>query len=435
MRKSLIVGITREANEKEKRSPLTPADVRWLIDRGIGCEVESNPTRVFSDSEYRKVGAKVLKRVKDASLLVGVKAPAPANVISDKIYMIFSHTIKGQKDNIALLKEMLKRRDVLVDHEKVRDTRGKRLVYFGRHAGICGLVDSFHYYGKKMKGMGINTPFQLLKPSWKYRSLDSLKKDMVKVGEVIRKKGFSKKLTPFIVGIIGRGNVSSGVQEMLGFWDVEEVHPRDMKSFAESKSHDHKKIYSIVFYREEKLRAKNGKKFHFEEYLEHPANFESNMHKYLPQLNMLINAGYWDQYYPRMVTRKMIKKVFSGKNPRLGFIADISCDVEGSIEITNKTTDQRNPVYTYNPLDDTYTDGYKGRGLTILAIDNLPTELPRDSSESFSKLIREYVYQVAAHGVMNITEHIAIPRELRNAVVTQDGELSENFQYLRQYLE
>ena len=435
MRKNLVVGIIREENIREKRAPLTPSDVRWLGDRGIRFEIESNPTRVFDDEEYRKAGAKVVKRVEKASLLVGVKAPSPSNVVSGKIYMVFSHTIKGQRDNIHLLKEMLKKRVTLIDYEKIRDNRGKRLVYFGRYAGICGLVDSLHYFDKKMKHIGINTPFSVLKPSWKYGSLEHLTKDMVKVREVIRGKGFCKKLTPFIIGVIGRGNVSSGIQEMLGFLDIEEVHPRDMKKFTDRKGHDSKKIYYIVFYREEKLRAKNGKKFYFEEYLEHPDMFESNMNRYLSQLNMLVNAGYWDAHYPRMVTKKMIKKVFSGKKPRLEFISDISCDIEGSIELTHKTTTQRDPVYTYDPLDDVHKKGYKDKGITILAIDNLPTELPRDSSENFSKLIREYTYQISAHGITNVTDHIAIPKELRQAVVTQNGELTENYQYLKRYLE
>ena len=106
-RKKLIVGILKEENKREKRSPITPVDVRWLIDMGIEVEVESSPIRVFRDKEYSKAGARIVRRVQKASFLVGVKAPAPSNVISDKIYMIFSHTIKGQKDNISLLKEII----------------------------------------------------------------------------------------------------------------------------------------------------------------------------------------------------------------------------------------------------------------------------------------------------------------------------------------
>ena len=157
-RKNLIVGIIKEENEREKRAPIVPADVRWLTDMGIEFEVESSLNRIFSDKEYSRAGAKIVKRVRKASFLVGVKAPSPSNVISGKIYMIFSHTVKGQKDNISLLKEMMKKRVTLLDYEKIRDSRGKRLVFFGRYAGICGFVDSLSYYGKKMKHVGINIP-------------------------------------------------------------------------------------------------------------------------------------------------------------------------------------------------------------------------------------------------------------------------------------
>jgi len=434
-RKSIVVGILREENPNEKRAPITPDDAKWLIDKGIDIEVEQSENRVFNDKEYMQAGARLVKRVHKSSLLVGVKPPSPSNIISDKVYMIFSHTIKGQEDNISLLKEMIHKGVVLLDYEKIRDTRGKRLVFFGRFAGICGFVDSLHFYAKKMKIKGIQTPFLKLKPSWRYPSLEALKQDMIKVGEVIRKKGLSKRLTPFIIGVIGRGNVSRGIQEMLGFWDSEEVHPRDMKSFIRRKGHDNKKIYTIVFFREEKLRSKDGKKFYFEEYLQFPENFESNMNKFLPKLNMLFNASYWDPHYPRLVTKKMIKKIFMRKDTRLQFISDISCDLGGCVEITHKTTTPQKPVYTYDPLTDSYKEGYRSRGITILAIDNLPSELPRDSSENFSKLIREYVYQIAVHGALDITNHIALPAELRRAVVTQGGELTENHQYMQQYLQ
>jgi len=433
-RKSFVVGLLRENAERgEKRAPLTPSDVRWLFERGIETEIESNSLRIFKDSEYRKVGAQIVKHVKNATLLVGVKAMEPPNIVGGKVYMIFSHTVKGQKNNIALLKEFMRKSVTLIDYEKIRGARGKRLVYFGKHAGICGMTDSLYYYGRKLKSKGITTPFLKLKQSWKYENLEDMRKNIEKVRETISDQGFPGRVKPFIVGIIGRGNVSSGVQEVLGLMGAEEVHPRDMDRFVKSRKLDSKKIYMIVFYREEKMRAKTGKKFYFEEYLDHPELFQSNMDNYLPKLNMLVNTAYWDEHFPRMVTKQMLKNSYSKKNFRLEFIADISCDVGGSIEITYKTTTQRSPVYTYNPSSDTYTKGYKGSGITILAIDNLPTELPKDSSESFSKLIREYVYQLATHGALDVTEHVAIPKEIRQAVVTQGGEFTDTYRYLERY--
>jgi len=434
MRRQFTVGILKEENERERRAPLTPADAAWLIERGIKVEVVSDPKRIFTDAQYRKTGATVVKKVNRADLLVGIKAPDPQNVIAGKIYMIFSHAIKGQKDNIHLLKEMIRKNVTLIDYEKIKDNRGKRIVYFGRYAGICGIVDSLHIYGKKMRSKKVPTPFTSLKPSWKYADLEDLKNGVSKTAELIDRKGINKKVSPFIIGIMGRGNVSSGVQEVLGLMNAVEIHPRDMKRFIKSKNHKNTEIYYIVFYREEKIRSKAGKKFYFEEYLEYPGKFESNMDKYLAQLNMLVNAGYWDKHYPRMITRRMIRDLYAQKGFRLELISDISCDIEGAVEITSKTTTQKKPSYTYEPVKDRYKDGCQKKGITIFAIDNLPTELPADSSAYFSDLIREYVYQIAAHGARNVTEHIALPREIRMATVVQDCSLTDEYKYLKEYI-
>ena len=125
----------------------------------------------------------------------------------------------------------------------------------------------------------------------------------------------------------------------------------------------------------------------------------------------------------------------SGKEPfRLEFIGDLSCDVEGSIEITHKATSPDMPTFTYDYRKNKFSDGYKSEGITVLAVDNLPTELPGDASDDFSGLIRDYVYQIAAHGINDITNHMAIPAEIRNAVVTQNGRLTKGSSYLKKFI-
>jgi alpha-aminoadipic semialdehyde synthase len=119
---------------------------------------------------------------------------------------------------------------------------------------------------------------------------------------------------------------------------------------------------------------------------------------------------------------------------RLDFIGDISCDINGAIELTYRATSADKPTFTYDPKKKTFVDGYKSEGVTVLAIDNLPAEMPADASSEFSGLIRDYVYQIAAHGVRDITNHMAIPGEIRNAVVTQDGKLTKDFDYLQQHI-
>lgn len=433
MRKNLCVGILRETKGFEKRVPLTPRDVSWLIKRGVGVEAESSPTRIFKDREYKKNGARIVPKIRNASLLLGIKGPRVEDIYASKIYMIFSHTAKGQFQNMPLLKELMARKSTLIDYEKIVDSHGRRLVYFGRFAGICGAVDSLHYLGRKLQWKGIKNPFVSVKPAYKYNSLNAIKQAMAEIDRKIQKNGLPRSLTPFIIGITGHGNVSRGVQEILSSLDPIEVHPKDMLRFVWRQKAERNKIYKIVFLREEKLRSKDGKGFYFEEYLQRPERFESNLDRYLQYLNILIHTSYWDSRYPRMVTKDMIHRLSKRKHFRLELIGDISCDISGSIELTSKATTRDNPVFTYDHKREAFLDGYKTPGVTILAVDNLPSELPKDASMEFSRLIRDYVYQIAAHGIRDLTKHAALPSEIRRAVIAENGKLTKDFGYLRKF--
>lgn len=434
MRQNLAVGLLRETKSFEHRTPLVPSDVEWLIKRGVKVEVESSMNRVFSDGEYRRMGARIVEKSGEASLLVGIKEPRVHDLHSHKIYMVFSHTAKGQAQNMPLLRACLKKKITLIDYEKIVDLNGARLVFFGKFAGICGIVDSLHYLAGKMDHKGIRNPLSMIQPAHEYDSLKDLKLAFEEVERHIKRKGFPDELSPFIVGITGHGNVSRGVQEILEMFDPVEIHPRDMPAFVRHQRKQRHRIYKIVFLREEKFRSKEGKGFYFEEYLKHPKNFESNLDGYIPYINILIHTAYWDSKYPRLVTKNMIDDL-SVKEPfRLEFIGDLSCDVKGSIEITHKATSPDRPTFTYNPRTKKFKDGHQSEGITVLAVDNLPAELPRDASDDFSGLIRDYVYQIAAHGINDITNHMAIPVEIRNAVVTQNGGLTKNSSYLKKFL-
>lgn len=434
MRTPLVVGILKETKGWEHRAPLVPSDVEWLNDRGVKVEVERSARRVFNDREYKKNGAVIVDRVKSASLLVGIKEPRVHDLHAGKVYMVFSHTAKGQAHNMPLLKTCLKKKITLIDYEKIVDLYGARLVYFGRFAGVCGMVDSLHYLGKKLEWKNIDNPFSLIRPAYKYDSLQEIKKVLSKIGQLIHRKGLDTELSPFIIGITGHGNVSRGVQELLESLKPVEIHPTNMLAFVRHQKKQGRRLYKIVFLREEKFRSKDGRGFYFEDYLRHPKKFESNMDVYLPYLNILVHTAYWDNRYPRLVTEKMINTLSKKKPFRLEFIGDLSCDVKGSIEITHKTTTRERPVYTYDPRAKKFVEGYKSEGVTVLAVDNLPAELPKDASDHFSGLIRDYVYQIAVHGAKDITRHMAIPAEIRDAVITQGGRLTKNSSYLGKYI-
>jgi alpha-aminoadipic semialdehyde synthase len=437
MKTKLIVGILRETRKQEYRAPLTPADVSWLTKRGLEVEVESNPIRVFTDKEYRSSGAKIVNRIKNADILLGIKEVRPSNLYRDKIYMFFSHTSKGQINNMPLLKECLERKVTLIDYEKIVDSQNKRLVHFGRFAGVCGALDSLHYLGKKLEWKGIKNPFSLVKPACKYRSLKEAKQDLKKVSLRIQEQGLPEKLSPFIIGIVGQGNASKGAQEIIDLLNPVELRAKNLIACRKGKKNNSGNLYKIVFLRKERLRFKNNynhKLFQPKEYLKNPEKFESNLDKGLSCLNLLVHASYWDSRYPRLVTKAMVDKRAKMKNFHLEFIADISCDLNGSIELTRKTGSTNKPTFTYS-FGQRFVEGYKSKGVTVLAIDNLPSQLPKDASESFSRLIRNYVYQLALAGTKVTADNPLLPLEIRQATLTQQGKLTKKFSYLSNHLE
>ena len=433
MRKSLVVGILPESkNEWERRAPLRPKDVAWLVKKNISVEVASSPLRIYKDSQYARSGAKIVSGFKKAQLLIGIKEPPIDRLIPDSVYMVFSHTTKGQKYNRNLLAAFLKKKITLVDYEHITGSLGQRLVYFGRYAGICGMIDTLNVFGRKAELNDNPNPFSDLKSAVHYGTYGSAKKTLEQVVEKIQKKGFDKNITPFVIGILGHGNVSRGAQEVLEYMGAVDIHPKDIDILSRSHTSHKKTIYKLVFQREEKLRSKNGKGFYFEEYLKHPERFESNLDKSLPFLNILINASYWEKRYPRLLSEAMLRRLYNS-NPdfRLSVIGDLSCDIKGTIEITKKATTSSEPAFVYDPVTKKISNDLCHSGIAVMAVDNLPCEFPKESSMEFAEQVREYVYQVAAHGITDVTNHHALSSAIRNAVVTQNGNLTRQFKYLK----
>jgi alpha-aminoadipic semialdehyde synthase len=227
--------------------------------------------------------------------------------------MVFSHTTKGQKSNRNLLAAFLKKKITLIDYEHITGSLGQRLVYFGRYAGICGIIDTLHVFGRKAELKGNPNPFSDLQSAIHYGTYGSAKKALDQVVKKIQKKGFDKNITPFVIGILGHGNVSRGAQEVLEYMGAVDIHPRDIDVLSRRDTSHKKTIYKLVFQREEKLRSKKGKGFYFEEYLKHPERFESNLDKSLPFLNILINSSYWDKRYPRLLSEAMLRRLYGTK--------------------------------------------------------------------------------------------------------------------------
>lgn len=434
---SIILGIRREdKNRWERRVPIIPEHVYELKKNyGIDTIIQPSNIRIFSDKEYLDATAKVQDNLSPSSVIFAVKE-IPINFFEPgKAYVFFSHTIKGQKHNMPMLKKMMNLGCTLIDYEKIVDKNGRRLVFFGRYAGLAGMVDALWIFGQRANWEKIDTPFYKIKQAINYKNLEEIKKKLKEIGKEIKKNGLPESITPFIVGFSGYGNVSNGAQEILDILPVKAINPSELKSIFKNPSN--KTVYKVVFKEEHMVEPISPvKTFDLQDYYNHPENYRSVFENYIPYLSILMNCIYWNSQYPRLVTKKFMKNYFkTNKNRKLKVIGDISVDINGAIEFTEKTTSSDNPVFVYNPLTDKITDGYIGEGVVVLAVDNLPCELPAESSKYFSETLMHFIPEImkADFNVDNF-ENLKLPSEIKKAVILFKGKLTPNYNYINKYL-
>lgn len=432
------IGIRREnKNIWEKRSPLTPNDVKALIkNEGLTFVVQTSPIRVFKDDEYKKAGAAISEDLSVCDIVFAVKE-LPVNLIDkNKIYIFFSHTIKGQKGNIPMLKRIMETGSTLIDYERVTDEHGKRLIFFGAYAGLAGMIDTLWAYGQRLEWEKIENPFIDIKQAHQYDNFDAATEAISNVGEIIETRGFDASLAPLIIGIAGYGNVSRGVQKVLTYLPVTEIEPHEIASLFENEKPDNKTIYKVVFKEEHTVGPIAPKsKFDLNDFYSNPEKYKSQFNKYLSCLSILVNCIYWDPRYPRLITKREIRNLFSGpEKPRLRVIGDISCDVNGGIEFTLRNTNPAEPVFVYDPLKDGAITGVEGNGPVILAVDNLPCELPRESSNEFSHVLKRFVPSIAMADFSVDFEKLNLPPEIKKAIIVYKGKLTPEYKYLEKHI-
>jgi len=431
------LGIRREdKNRWEQRVPLIPEHIGKLQKKhGIRTVVQPSTIRIFSDKDYQTVGAQLQESLLPSSVIFAVKEIPLTYFEKGKTYVFFSHTIKGQKHNMPMLKKMMDLRCTLIDYERIVDAKGKRLVFFGRYAGLAGMVDTLWTFGRRLHSEQIDTPFNTMKQTIHYNDLSDIKKHLAMVGKEIKTKGMPSSLTPLIIGFTGYGHVSAGAQEILDVLPVKEIQPKDIDSICKKPSN--KIIYKVVFKEEHMVEPTTaGKQFDLQDYYQHPEGYRSTFEQYIPCLSILMNCIFWSTQYPRLLTKQFTKDLFDKKEkPRLRVIGDISADVNGAIEFTEKTTSPDNPVFVYNPHTNSTIDGYEGDGIVVMAVDNLPCELPKESSESFSEILVRFVPEIMnADFTAPDFETIALPAEIKNAVILYRGKLTPAYQYINKYL-
>ncbi len=421
----------------ERRVPFVPEHIKELMEKGFDIAVQSSPQRAFTDKEFSDLGIPVVDNLDDRDIIFGIKEIPESFFKPDKIYVFFAHVIKGQSYNMPMLKRMMSLKDTLFDYERIVDDNNRRLIFFGRHAGLSGMVNSLWALGKRFETEGIDTPFKELKQMKDYHDLSHAQAAIKKVRDEISKKGLPKEICPFIIGIAGYGNVSKGAREICDILPVEEIKADDVPKIASTGGFSTKKVYKVVYKEEDCVKPMDPHaKFDLNEYYKlGKTAYESIFEDQLDHLSLLVNCIYWDERYPRLVTMDKCKKMWqSSIRPKLRVIGDISCDIKGAVECTVKATDPGNPVFVFDPEKETATDGFKGKGIVIMAVDILPAEIPRESSIYFSNVLKNFLPEIANADFTKSFKDIDLPGELKRSVILYHGKLTPEYEYLKEYI-
>jgi alpha-aminoadipic semialdehyde synthase len=235
-----------------------------------------------------------------------------------------------------------------------------------------------------------------------------------------------------IIGFAGYGNVSMGAQEILNLLPIKDVSPGEMNKIYDDPSN--RCLYKVVFKEEDMVEPiLSNDSFDLQDYYQFPKKYKSIFEKYIPKLTILMNCIYWDNKYPRLITKDYVKKNYS-KRFNLQVIGDISIDINGAIEFTEKATTPDNPIFVYNPFKDTIKDGYNAEGIIVMGIDNLPCELPKESSHTFSNTLHNYVSDIVKTDFSQDFKKCIMPSVIKKAIILYHGKLTPNYQYMDKYL-
>ncbi len=433
--KTLLIR-AEDKNHWERRAPLVPEDLREIINEtGASAFVEKSGKRFFGEDQYAAAGAGSCVGMADGDVILGVKEIPVEKILDNKTYVFFSHTIKGQKDNMPLLQRIIEGGSTLIDYERITDAEGRRLIYFGPYAGDAGAIDLLSLMGEHWAKQGLDTPFAQVRRAHQYESVKAACEHLAGIGGRIQKNGLPRQLCPFTIGILGYGSVSGGAQQIFDRLPTERISADEINDWVGRDRGDRHTVYLTVFKEQDLVRPRSdGAVFDLQEYYNHPERYESRFDRFLPSFTLLVNAVYWEKRYPRFVTWAGLKRMAeSTPTPKLSGIADITCDTHGSIECNVKSTDSDMPAYRVDPAAGTIEDGHLGEGIVLLAVDNLPCELPRDSSAFFSNQLRPFVSGLLSADYGSSLEASGLPPEVKRAVIVYNGQLTPDYEYLNRY--
>lgn len=395
------IGVLKEEKvPADKRVPLTPKQCRLLLDTypDIEISVKSSPIRCFSDAMYIAEGIDVVDDLNDCDVLIGVKEVPKESLIANKTYLYFSHTIKEQFYNRELLLKMIELNISMVDYEELRNKQGKRLLGFGRYAGIVGAYNGFLTYGLK---------------SGKYNLKEAHNcEDRIEMESEISKI----KLSNEKIIVTGNGRVGNGIMEIMEKSNIREVSKLEFiqDTFNEAVFvHLNTMDYNV---------KKDGSITVKQEFYSNPELFKSTFMHYAIHADIFIAGHYYSSGSPFLFTRE------DAKSPdfNLKVVADVSCDINGPVACTIKPSTIANPIYGYDKQSEQEIDFRDEGAIAVMAVDNLPCELPKDASEDFGN---EMLAKIIPSLLISDDEHI-----IANATICKAGDLTQNFEYLRNYV-
>lgn len=417
----------------ERRTPVTPADLRSLVAAGFRCLVEPSNHRVFPDAEFAAAGAELSRDLSAADLILGLKEIPAQKIQPGKVHIFFSHTIKGQPYNMAMLQSILDRGATLLDYERVVDENNRRLIFFGNYAGYAGAIDTLHLFGRRLAAAGIDTPLAQIRRALDYPSLAAAHEHIRGVGRAFLAAGIPAALKPFVIGVSGYGNVSKGAQSIIDELAPVTVTPVDLAAGGLDAAAD--TVYKVVFTEADMVRpaAPDGR-FELQDYYQHPGKYRSAFEQYLPKLDILVNCIYWDDRYPRLFTRAEAGRLWREGQRKLRVVGDITCDIGGSIEFTFEAHGPDKPFLVYDPIRDTHQLGDSGDGIAVLIVDILPSELPLEASNYFSGVLSPFIPAIMAADFTRPFEALDLPAPLKRAVIVHNGRLTPDYRYIEKYL-
>jgi hypothetical protein len=395
------IGILREGkNPPDKRVALTPAQCLELMHRypGTDVTVQRSPVRAITDAEYEAAGVRLVEDMSDRDLLIGVKEVPVDMLLEGRSYQFFSHTIKQQPHNRKLMQALLAKRIRMIDHELLTDTKGERVLAFGKWAGVVGAYNAFRAWQATLGG-------PMLKPA-------HLCHDRAEMEQHLHAFPMPKDLR---IVMTGGGRVGRGAMEVLGKAGVARVSPNAFLNAVFDGP-----VYTVLG-SADLYRRLDGKPFDKAAFHHDPSGHEADLFPYTRKANLFMACHFWDPRGPKILPVEMLRAPGIG----LRVIADMSCDVGGPIDSTLRASTIADALYGYLPSGNAECAVGTPGSITVMAVDNLPCELPRDASAAFG---RDLVDDVIPHLV-----HADINGMIDRATITLDGALTERFAYLSGY--